>query len=123
MAKKQIEEKVTYEFPKYSNEDLRSFEEKIEKYRINKTTSKGENIAFYDDMLFMKDYKIVNSFGAIFVSNFHHETNSKGDMFSVCDYPTRYEIFRDKLEQLYNYQTRKNFARKEEEKRINSLIV
>lgn len=120
MAKNLTEllKKPKYEFPEYSKEELKELENELENYKITKTLSSGEIITFYDDDSYLKDNGALSIIGDVFVTGYETRYNIKGEPYSWCDYPTKYEVLRDKIEKLYKLQGKREYAVKMNTKNI-----
>lgn len=113
--KKETLKKEKYEFPEYSNEELREFEKEMESYKITKTLDCGDEVIFYDEDKYLKDNGALNENGDVMVTGWHEEENMKNDYYyPVCDYPPKLELITNKLEQLYKLQGRTEYAKKME---------
>lgn len=117
------EEKTKYEFPEYTKEQLKEFEQELEKYRITKPDSRGKEISFYDDESYLKDIGALTRNGAVAVTGYETRYNRLGEPYPFCDYPSKYEIIRDKIEKLYKLQGKKEYAQKMNQKETDESIL
>lgn len=110
--KKEVLEKEKYEFPEYTKEQLKEFERELESYKITKNIQ-GKDYTFYDEEKYMVDNNAKNKYGAVIVTGYCQKTNWTANppyQYSFCDYPAKYEIIKDKIEQLYKMQGKKEYA-------------
>lgn len=107
----QITKKEVYEFPEYSKEELKEFANELEGYKITKNIQ-GKDYTFYDDKKYMIDVGALSKDGSVIITGYCTKDNGKGEKYSSCDYPTKYEIIKDKFEKLYKLQGKREYAQK-----------
>jgi len=123
MAKNLTEllKKEKYKFPEYSKDELKELEIELENYRITKSFN-GTDYTFYDEEKYYLDNGAKNKYGAIIVTGYCQKWNHNANppyQYSWCDYPSKYEVLRDKIEKLYKIQGKKEYAIK---KSLENLV-
>lgn len=107
------DEKIAYQFPEYEKGELLSLEKEMnEKYKIIKTYE-GKEFILYNEEQWFKDNGGMNKDGKIIVTGFCQKTNWKANppyQYSWCEYPSKFEILRDKLWKMYNIQKKREYA-------------
>ena len=82
--------------PTYTKEELKAFELEMGKYKLPK--------GFYDENQYLKDKGALSSRGAIIMG----------------ELPLLYEVLRDKLNQLYKLQGRREYAIKKQAESLDN---
>ena len=118
MAKEkvQIEVKEVYQFPTYSNEELRKTWDYCEKFRVTKTIEflgKPLEISYIDFNAYLIEKEALSPEGAVYVENYHYEKNKAGDMYAVITYPTVFAVLQDKVDKMKDYKKRVDFVTKQ----------
>ncbi|MGV8131544.1 MAG: hypothetical protein ACP5N7_05595 [Candidatus Pacearchaeota archaeon] len=111
----EVEDKPKFEFPIYSKPELQELNRLFEeKYNNLKTVIDQDN--------WMKDEGALSKYGAVFVDNYRQELKFvKGGedyYYSVCNYPTKYALLQNKLEQAVKLQGKKEWAIKKDLERL-----
>ena len=84
-------------YPDFSNEELKQLEHELEtNYKISKTID-GKPCNFYNEVKWYQDNGAMGYFGGIIIDGTP---------------PYKYELLRDKLQQLYKFQGRREYAQK-----------
>lgn len=111
MAKniQEILKKEKYVFPLYLKEELKEFEIELENYKVTKNIN-GKDYTFYDEESYLKSISALNEKGDVIVTGYEIKYNKIGEPYPICDYPSKYEIIRNKFQQLYKMQSKKEYA-------------
>lgn len=117
-----LNKKEKYEFPEYSKEELKELEKELENYKITKNI-KGKDYIFYNDESYLKDIGALNRNGDVVIINYQTRYNSKGEPYAWCDYPTKYELIREKIEQLYKLIGKREYAQKINDKELDKELL
>lgn len=112
---KHEEQKEKYEFPEYLNEELKELDNLLkEKYNNGNTI---------DDIThWLQDNGALNKDGEVIVENFRYETNRVGEKYATCDYPSKYELLKDKLDKLNKLDGKKEFAIKKQLEELDKIV-
>lgn len=90
----------------YSKDELKQFERELETYKVTKNIQ-GKDYTFYNEEQYMKDNNALSKNGAVIIGN---------------DRPIKYEILKDKFQQLYKLQGRREYAQKMHEKELEENL-
>ena len=88
----------------YSKDELKEFEKELEVYKITKNID-GKDYTFYNEDKFYKDNGGLNENGAIILEDYNSD---KGTV--TYKRPITYIVLREKLQQLYKLQKRREYA-------------
>ena len=88
----------------YSKDELKQFEKEMEVYKVTKNIS-DKDYTFYDENKFYKDNGGLNQDGSIVLYGYNA---NEGKV--VYNRPILYIELREKLQQLYKYLGKKEFA-------------
>lgn len=117
-----LNKREKYEFPEYTKEQLKEFETELESYKVTKNI-KGKDYTFYDDESYLKDKGALNRNGDVVITGYEIRYNKLGEPYPFCDYPSKYEIERNKIEQLYKLQGKREYAQKMNQKETDESIL
>lgn len=106
-------EKAKYEFPKYTNQELHQLNNLFdEKYN-------GGKIVKDVDLWFI-DEGALNKNGNVIIKDWDYKSNKVGELYPVCEYPTKYLLLQDKLEKATKLRGQKEYAIKKELEEIEN---
>lgn len=88
----------------YSKEDLKQFEKEMEVYKITKNIE-GKDYTLYNEDKFYKDNGGLSQNGSIIIEDYNSD---KGKI--TYKRPITYIVLREKLEQLYKLQGKREYA-------------
>src|ERR1035437_8631303 len=83
-------------YPDYTNQELKELEGRLEEYKIVKNID-GKEYTFYNETKWYQHYGALGPNGGIILGNSR---------------PVKFELMRYKLEQLYKFQGRREYAQK-----------
>lgn len=98
-------------YPRFEDSQLREFKDYLEKFRITKTLSNGEECTYIDELQWLIKE------GAI---------GKKGGIILGTDRPNKYQLCMDKIKQLNNYYKRKAYGKRmaiEEDRRARESLA